>query len=101
MSRPRHHGTDSRQTPDQEAETTPGDPVEVTEASVEGNVFSLTIPTVSGKDYGVWTNADLTIDSWGLMGEPKPGDGNPWKVEWTILPGFPQLFFRAHKVEYK
>lgn len=82
-------------------EPTPGEPVTVTTAGVEGNVFSLTIPTISGVEYGVWTNADLTIDSWGLMGEPKPGDGNPWKVEWTILPGFPQLFFRAHKVEYK
>ena len=87
-------------TPDGGGEPTPGDPVEVTEAGVVDGVFSLTIPTESG-DYGVWTNADLTIDSWGLMGDPRPGDGNPWKVEWTILPGFPQLFFRAHKVEYK
>ena len=62
---------------------------------------TLTIPTVSGTDYGVWTNADLMIDSWGLMGEPQKGDGNPWKVEWTVIPEFPQLFFRAHKVEYK
>lgn len=87
-------------TPDGGGEPTPGDPVEVTAARVEGNMFSLTIPTESG-EYGVWTNADLTVDSWGLMGKPRTGDGNPWKVEWTILPEFPQLFFRAHKVEYK
>ncbi|MBQ0032526.1 MAG: InlB B-repeat-containing protein [bacterium] len=78
-----------------------GEPVAATAVGVENGVFSLTIPTESGKDYGVWTNADLTVDSWGLMGNPQKGDGNPWKVDWTILPGFPQLFFRAHKVEYK
>lgn len=88
-------------TPEGGGEPTPGEPVKPTAAGVEDGVFSLTIPTAIGTDYGVWTNADLTIDSWGLMGDPKPGDGNPWKVEWTILPGFPQLFFRAHKVEFK
>ena len=87
--------------PDGGGEPTRGDPIAVTAAGVENGVFSLTVPTESGTDYGVWTNADLTVDSWGLMGEPRTGDGNPWKVEWTILPGFPQLFFRAHKVEYK
>ena len=88
-------------TPEGGGEPTRGDPVKVETAGIEGGVFSLTIPTVSGTDYGVWTNADLTVDSWGLMGEPRTGDGNPWKVEWTIIPEFPQLFFRAHKVEYK
>lgn len=88
-------------TPDGGGEPTPGDPVAVTAAGVEGNVFSLTIiPTESG-DYGVWTNADLTVDSWGLMGDPQPGEGKPLEFKWTIIPGFPQLFFRAHKVEYK
>ena len=88
-------------TPDGGGEPTPGDPVKVETAGVENGVFSLTIQTEIGKDYGVWTNADLTIDSWGLMGEPQPGDGNPWKVKWTILPELPQLFFRAHEVEWK
>ena len=88
-------------TPEGGGEPMPGKQVKITAAGVESGVFSLTIPTVSGTDYGVWTNADLTIDSWGLMDEPKPGDGNPWKVEWTILPELPQLFFRAHEVEYK
>ena len=87
--------------PDGGGDPTRGDPIAVTAAGVDGNVFSLTVPTVNGTDYGVWTNADLTVDSWGLMGEPWTGDGNPRKVEWPILPGFPQLFFRAHKVEYK
>ena len=82
-------------------EPTPGDPVEVTAASVTDGVFALTIPTESGTDYGVWTNADLTVDSWGLMGEPQEGEGEPLEFRWTILPEFPQLFFRAHKVEYK
>ena len=82
-------------------EPTPGEPVEVTAAGVADGVFALTIPTESGTDYGVWTNADLTVDSWGLMGEPQKGEGNPLEFKWTILPEFPQLFFRAHKVEYK
>lgn len=80
---------------------TPGEPVAVTAAGVAGGVFSLTIPTASGTDYGVWTNADLAIDSWGLMGEPQKGKGEPMEFKWTILTEFPQLFFRAHKVEYK
>ena len=83
------------------SEPTPGEPVAVTAAGVTDGVFALTIPTESGVDYGVWTNADLTIDSWGLMGEPQEGKGNPLEFKWTILPEFPQLFFRAHKVEYK
>ena len=82
-------------------EPTPGEPVEVTAAGVADGVFALTIPTESGTDYGVWTNADLTVDSWGLMGEPQKGEGDPLEFKWTILPEFPQLFFRAHKVEYK
>ena len=82
-------------------EPTPGEPVEVTAAGVADGVFALTIPAESGVDYGVWTNADLTIDSWGLMGEPQKGEGDPLEFKWTILPEFPQLFFRAHKVEYK
>ena len=82
-------------------EPTPGEPVEVTAAGVADGVFALTIPTESGTDYGVWTNADLTVDSWGLMGEPQKGEGNPLEFKWAILPEFPQLFFRAHKVEYK
>ena len=88
-------------TPEGGGEPTPGDPVEVTEVGVVDGVFSLTIPTDPGTDYGVWTNADLTVDSWGVMGEPKPGKGKPMEFKWTIFPGFPQLFFRAHKVEYK
>ena len=82
-------------------EPTPGEPVEVTAAGVTDGVFALTIPTESGTDYGVWTNADLTVDSWGLMGEPQKGEGDSLEFTWTILPEFPQLFFRAHKVEYK
>ena len=89
-------------TPDGGGEPTPGEAVAVTAAGVEGNVFSLTIQTDEiGKDYGVWTNADLTVDSWGLMGEPQKGEGQPIEFKWTILPGFPQLFFRAHKVVYE
>ena len=87
--------------PDGGGEPVPGDPVEVTAAGVVNGEFSLTIPTESNKDYGVWTNADLTVDSWGLMGEPQPGKGQPLEFKWTILPGFPQLFFRAHEVKYK
>ena len=88
-------------TPEGGGEPTPGDPVAVTAAGVVNGEFSLTIPTDPGADYGVWTNADLTVDSWGLMGDPQPGKGQPLEFKWTILPGFPQLFFKAHKVEYK
>lgn len=77
-----------------------GDPVAPTAAGVEGNAFSLTIPTTSGISYGVWTNADLTVPQtdWGLW-ETKSGDGQPWTPAWTILPETPQLFFRAFKLK--
>ena len=84
-------------------EPTPGAMVKPSAAGVKDGVFSLTIPTASGTDYGVWTNANLLIDSWGLMGEGdekvKKGDGNPLIFEWTIIPEMPQLFFRAHEVK--
>ena len=85
------------------AETEPqrGDPVPISSATAEGGMFKLTIPTASGKSYGVWTNANLLIDSWGLMGEPQKATGDSLKFEWTILPELPQLFFRAHEVEYR
>ena len=82
-------------------EPTPGPAVTPTAAGVADGVFSLTIPTASGKSYGVWTNANLLIDSWGLMGEPQKATGDSLKFEWTILPELPQLFFRAHEVEYR
>lgn len=88
-------------TPEGGGEPTPGEPVAVTAAGVADGVFSLTVPAESGTDYGVWTNADLTVGSWGLMGEPQKGEGTPLEFSWPILPEFPQLFFRAHKVEYK
>ena len=77
-----------------------GDPVAPTTARVEGNVFLLTIPTSPATDYGVWTNADLSVPAadWGLW-ETKSGDGQPWTPAWTILPETPQLFFRAFKVK--
>ena len=88
-------------TPEGGGEPTPGESVKPTAAGVEGNMFSLTIPTDPDTDYGVWTNADLTVDSWGLMGEPQKGEGKPMEFKWTIVPELPQLFFRAHEVEYK
>lgn len=77
-----------------------GDPAEISEAGVVGGAFVLTIPTASGRDYGVWTNADVTVPvkDWGLW-QRKSGDGQPWTPAWTILPNEPQLFFSAFEVK--
>lgn len=80
---------------------TPGEQVKVSAAGVADGTFTLSFTGTSGFDYGVWTNADLTIDSWGLMGEPQTGEDETLDFSWTILPEMPQLFFRAHKVDYK
>ena len=81
---------------------TPGEQVRVSATAVENGAFKLSVAAASGSDYGVWTNADLTVDSWGLMGEPQAGeDETTLDFSWTILPEMPRLFFRAHKVDYK
>ena len=59
-------------------------------------------PTPGGAaEYGVWTNADLTVPvgEWGLM-EKKEAKGAPLDF---VLPisGMPKLFFSAHEVEYR
>lgn len=83
-------------------EPTPGEAVTPTAAGVADGVFSLTIPTTGGAaEYGVWTNADLTVPvgEWGLM-EKKEAKGAPLDF---VLPisGMPKLFFSAHEVEYR
>lgn len=87
-------------TPEGGGEPTQGDPVAASLAGVNGNVFSLTIPTTSGTDYGVWTNADLTVPAaeWGLM-ETKKADGTTLDFSLEMLPGVPQLFFRAYEAK--
>ena len=77
-----------------------GEPIRASAAGVEDGVFSLTIPTEIGTDYGVWTNADLTVpaESWGLM-ETKKADGETLDFSFGNVPGVPQLFFRAYKVK--
>ena len=77
-----------------------GDPVAPTAARVEGNVFLLTIPTSPATDYGVWTNADLSVPAadWGLW-ETNSATDATMDFSFEMLPGVPQLFFRAFKVK--
>lgn len=83
-------------------EPTPGEAVAVAGANLTDGKFVLSInDAASGVDYGVWTNANLLTDQWGLMGEPKQGTDEALTFEWTILPEYPQLFFKVHQVEYK
>lgn len=89
-------------TPAGGGEPTPGAMVKPSAAGVADGVFSLTIPTTGGAaEYGVWTNADLTVPvgEWGLM-EKKEAKGAPLDF---VLPisGMPKLFFSAHEVEYR
>ena len=77
-----------------------GEPAEISDAGVTDGAFSLTVPTVNGNSYGVWTNADVTVPvkDWGLW-QQKSGDGQPWTPVWTILPNEPQLFFSAFELK--
>ena len=86
--------------PGGKAEPQQGDPVAPTAAGVEGGVFSLTIPTSAGTDYGVWTNADLTVPSaeWGFWKQETATDATT-DFSFEMLPGVPQLFFRAFKLK--
>ena len=77
-----------------------GDPVVPMAAGVEGAVFSLTIPTTGGVSYGVWTNADLSVPAaeWGFWKQETATDATT-DFSFEMLPGVPQLFFRAFKLK--
>ena len=77
-----------------------GEPVTVESASVAGGAFRLGVAGAEGVNYGVWTNADLTVpaENWGFMTNWF-GEGAPFEFKLEIRPDEPQLFYRAFKVE--
>lgn len=81
-----------------EPEPQPGEPVRISSATMTDGAFVLTVPGLSGVRYGVWTNADLTVDSWGFM-KSQEGTGEPFDIELERLPDCQQLFYRAFTVK--
>lgn len=76
----------------------PGDAVTVSSASVSGDKFVLSFAGDERFDYGLLTNADLTVEQgWGLM-EKKPGAAGV-TFEPLILEGVPQMFYKVETLQ--
>ena len=74
------------------------DNVTISVAAVSDGKFSLSFKSDERFDYNLLTNANLLINSWGIM-ETLPGDGLILKFEPQILEGQPQLFYRVETIQ--
>ena len=77
------------------------DAVEIKSAAVSDGKFTLSFEFNEDFDYLLKTNADLLIDSWGVMEiEGKPTD-NILTFEPQIIEGQPQLFYKVETIQKK
>lgn len=65
--------------------------------SADGTQFVLSFTGDSAFDYELLTNADLRVDSWGMM-EKKTGADAVIKFEAAMQPELPQLFYKVRTV---
>ena len=82
-------------------EPTDADKVTISSAAVSDGKFTLSFKSDERFDYNLLTNANLLIDSWGVMGTKKVGDGSILKFEPQIIEGQPQLFYRVDTIQRK
>ena len=88
-------------TPDQtHPEPTEADKVTISSATVSDGKFSLSFKSDERFDYNLLTNANLLINSWGIM-EMLVGDGNILTFEPEIIEGQPQLFYKVETIQKK
>lgn len=74
------------------------DNVTISSAAVSDGKFSLSFQSDERFDYNLRTNANLLIDSWGIM-ETLVGDGSMLKFEPEIIKGQPQLFYKVETIQ--
>ena len=79
--------------PDPEAK----DAVEISSAAVADGKFSLSFVSDEKFDYNLLTNANLLIDSWGVMAT-KPGTGETVVFDPPVIDGMPQLFYKVETI---
>lgn len=78
----------------------PGDAVKISSAEIVNGLFKLSFMSDAKFYYNLLTNANLLIDSWGVM-EYKPGTGTTVTFEPKILPGVPQMFYKIETIRKK
>lgn len=78
----------------------PDDAVTISSVEISGNKFKLSFMSDAKFDYNLLTNANLLIDSWGVM-KYEPGTGTTIVFEPEILPGVPQMFYKVETIRKK
>lgn len=76
------------------------DNVTISSAAVSDGKFTLKFQSDERFDYNLLTNANLLINSWGIM-ETLVGDGNILTFEPKIIEGQPQLFYKVETIQKK
>ena len=76
------------------------DNVTISSAAVADGKFSLSFESNEDFDYNLLTNANLLIDSWGVMATEK-GTGGDITFEPQIIEGQPQLFYKVETIQKK
>ena len=79
---------------------TPGDAVTISSAEISGNKFKLSFTSDAKFGYNLLTNANLLIDSWGVM-KYEPGTGATVTFEPEIQSGVPQMFYKVETIRKK
>lgn len=94
--------TDVTWTPDgANPDPKPGDAVKISSVEIVDGSFKLSFMSDAKFDYNLLTNANLLIDSWGVWGERKVGDGKLVTFGPEILPGVPQMFYKIETIRKK
>ena len=78
----------------------PGDAVTISSAAVSDGKFSLSFQSKAEFDYNLLTNANLLINSWGVL-DTFVGDGSEHTFEPAIRADQPQLFYRVDTIQRK
>ena len=81
-------------------EPTDADKVSILSAAVSDGKFTLSFPSDVRFDYNLLTNANLLIDSWGVMTN-EVGTGETITFNPEIIEGQPQLFYRVDTIQKK
>ena len=74
------------------------DAVTISSAAVADGKFSLSFQSDAKFDYNLLTNANLLIDSWGVMATEK-GTGEIVVVDPPVIDGMPQLFYKVETIQ--
>ena len=78
-------------------EPTEADKVTISSAAILDGKFKLSFPSDKQFDYNLLTNANLSIDTWGVMMN-EAGTGETVTFEPIMIEGLPQLFYKVETI---